>query len=111
MGGLLMNRRLFVKTLGAGIAGTAVLGGIPAGLYAADDFVTLTVLHTNDIHAHIEPFTNSDARINGKGGLARISGMAQSLREVNPNTLLFDAGDVFQGTPFSIISAANCCIS
>jgi 5'-nucleotidase len=100
MGGLLMNRRLFVKTLGAGIAGTAVLGGIPAGLYAADDFVTLTVLHTNDIHAHIEPFTNSDARINGKGGLARISGMAQSLREVNPNTLLFDAGDVFQGTPF-----------
>lgn len=100
MGGLLMNRRLFLRRLGAGMAGTALLGGIPESLYAADDFVTLTILHTNDLHAHIESFSNTDPRIDGKGGLLRISGMARSLREANPNSLLFDGGDVFQGTPY-----------
>ncbi len=97
---LLMNRRLFIKKVGAGTLGTAAFGALPADLLAANDFVTLTILHTNDIHAHIEPFAGSDSHVGGKGGLARISGMAKSIREMNPNTLLFDAGDVFQGTPY-----------
>lgn len=94
-----MNRRHFLKNISAGTAGIT-LGSLPFQSFSADDFVTITILHTNDIHAHIEPFEGSDPRFAGKGGLARISGMAQNIRQKNPNTLLFDAGDMFQGTPY-----------
>ncbi|MGB3149511.1 MAG: metallophosphatase, partial [Maribacter sp.] len=36
----------------------------------------------------------------GLGGLARRAGLVNTIREENPNTLLFDAGDIFQGTPY-----------
>jgi 5'-nucleotidase len=94
-----MNRRYFLKSLSAGTVGIT-LGTLPFQSVAADDFVTVTILHTNDIHSHIEPFEGSDPRYAGKGGLARISGLAKHIRQKNPNTLLFDAGDMFQGTPY-----------
>jgi len=94
-----MNRRYFFKSLSAGTVGIT-LGTLPFQSVAADDFVTVTILHTNDIHSHIEPFEGSDPRYAGKGGLARISGLAKHIRQKNPNTLLFDAGDMFQGTPY-----------
>jgi 5'-nucleotidase len=94
-----MNRRYFLKNLSAGTAGIA-LGTMPLQSFAADDFVTITILHTNDIHSHIEPFEGTNARYAGKGGLAQISGLAKNIRKKNPNTLLFDAGDMFQGTPY-----------
>ncbi len=99
MGGYIMNRRLFIRNVAAGTAGFA-LGSAPFRLLANDDFVTITILHTNDIHSHIEPFTGSDERYDNKGGLARISEIAKIHREMNPNTFLFDAGDMFQGTPY-----------
>jgi len=94
-----MNRRYFLKNLGAGTAGIT-LGTLPLHSFAADDFVTLTILHTNDIHSHIEPFEGPNPQYAGKGGLARISGLAKRIRQNNPDTLLFDAGDMFQGTPY-----------
>lgn len=94
-----MNRRLFLKNLSAGTAGVA-LGTLPFQSFATDDFVTITILHTNDIHSHIEPFEGTNPRYAGKGGLARISGLAKHIRQKNSNTLLFDAGDMFQGTPY-----------
>lgn len=60
----------------------------------------LTVLHTNDVHSHIDPFPKDHADFPGLGGLARRAGLVQSIREENPNTLLLDAGDIFQGTPY-----------
>jgi len=94
-----MNRRFFLKNLGAGAAGVA-LGAVPHPLLAADDSVMISILHTNDLHSHIEPFDDSNPRYAGKGGLARISGLIKEIRKENPNTLLFDAGDMFQGTPY-----------
>lgn len=94
-----MNRRIFIRNVVAGTTGLA-LGTAPFRLLASDDYVTITILHTNDIHSHIEPFTGSDERYDNKGGLARISEIAKIHREMNPNTLLFDAGDMFQGTPY-----------
>lgn len=94
-----MNRRHFIKSVGAGTAGLA-FGAFPLQAFSADDFVTITILHTNDLHTHIEPFDDSNPRNAGKGGLARISGIAKNIRRKNPNTLLFDAGDMFQGTPY-----------
>jgi 5'-nucleotidase len=99
MGGLPMNRRNFIKKIGLGTAGLT-LGAVPYELLANDDFVTVSILHTNDIHTHIEPFESSNPKYDGKGGMARIAQLAANYRQKNPDTLLFDAGDMFQGTPY-----------
>lgn len=94
-----MNRRSFIRKIGLGVAGVT-FGAVPYELLANDDFVTISILHTNDIHTHIEPFESSNPKYDGKGGMARIAGLADNYRKKNPNTLLFDAGDMFQGTPY-----------
>ncbi len=85
--------------MAAGAAGVS-LGLLPRELLASEEFVTLTILHTNDIHCHIEPFSGDNEKYAGRGGVARISEMAKLERQKNPNTLLLDAGDMFQGTPY-----------
>lgn len=60
----------------------------------------ITILHTNDVHSHIDPFGPEDERNANKGGIARRASLIESLRKENPNTLLLDAGDIFQGTPY-----------
>lgn len=99
MGGLSMNRRGFIRTGLAGVAGLG-LGVNPFDLLANNDFVTISVVHTNDIHCHIEPFFSGNNKTTGKGGLARISALVKKIKSKNSNTLLFDAGDMFQGTPY-----------
>jgi len=94
-----MNRRKFIRNVAIGTTGLT-LGSVPFDLFASEDFTTISVLHTNDLHCHIEPFTGTNKRYSNKGGLARISGMAKNYKAQNPNTLLFDAGDMFQGTPY-----------
>jgi len=94
-----MDRRRFLRNIAAGSAGLT-LGAAPFELLAANDFVTVSILHTNDLHCHIEPFADENERYAGRGGLARISELAKSVRQQNRNTLLFDAGDMFQGTPY-----------
>lgn len=99
MGGFVMNRRKFIKNISVGTFGAALTLS-PYRLHASKNNVVITILHTNDLHCHIEPFTGTNERYANKGGLARISGMVKKVREENPNTLLFDAGDMFQGTPY-----------
>ena len=99
MGGLVMDRRKFIKNISAASFALG-LGTVPYDLFAKDDFVHVSILHTNDMHCHIEPFTGTNERYAGKGGLARISALAKKYKAKNKNTLLFDAGDMFQGTPY-----------
>ena len=94
-----MDRRRFIRNVAAGTAGIT-LGAVPYELFAHEDFTTISILHTNDIHSHIEPFTDTDDRYANRGGLARIAKLATFERQKNPNTLLLDAGDMFQGTPY-----------
>uniref|UniRef100_UPI003217C4CB bifunctional metallophosphatase/5'-nucleotidase n=1 Tax=uncultured Draconibacterium sp. TaxID=1573823 RepID=UPI003217C4CB len=94
-----INRRIFIRNIAAGTAGVA-LGTVPFSVLGNTDFTTITILHTNDMHCHIEPFTGTNERYSNKGGLARISELAKIQKEKNPNTLLLDAGDMFQGTPY-----------
>lgn len=58
----------------------------------------ITILHTNDTHARIDPFPDNAIRHAGLGGIARRATLVNKIRSVQPNTLLLDAGDVFQGT-------------
>ena len=60
----------------------------------------ITILHTNDVHSHIFPFSANDKKRANLGGIARRSTIINSIREENPSTLLLDAGDIFQGTPY-----------
>ncbi|MDX6383593.1 MAG: 5-nucleotidase [Blastocatellia bacterium] len=60
----------------------------------------ITVLHTNDTHSQIDPILDNDKTYAGKGGVARRATLVKRIRKENPNTLLIDAGDVCQGTPY-----------
>ncbi len=75
------------------------IGGLPLGSCSSQQR-HITILHTNDVHSHIEPFPKSHSDYPNLGGVARRAALVQSIRKENPNTLLFDAGDIFQGTPY-----------
>lgn len=94
------NRRTFIKQsliFGAGVAG---LGMFPANAFARKNVTKITILHTNDVHSHIEPFPDNDPKYAGLGGIARRSALIKKIRSQENNVLLLDAGDVFQGTPY-----------
>jgi len=96
----MITRRNFLTT---SAAFGATLVGLPRSLelisgYAAADTI-ITILHTNDTHSQIDPLPPNDANA-GKGGVARRATLVKRVRQENPNTLLVDAGDVMQGTPY-----------
>jgi 5'-nucleotidase len=93
----MINRRRFLTTSAAFGATLVALPHNLIGSLAADTVVT--ILHTNDTHSQIDPLPPND-RNAGKGGVARRSTLVKKIRAENPNTLLVDAGDVLQGTPY-----------
>lgn len=94
-----MERRKFIKQSLA--SGTLMsLGGMSMAPLASNHETKITILHTNDVHSHIDPFGPNDGRNANKGGVARRASLIESIRAENPNTLLLDAGDIFQGTPY-----------
>jgi len=60
--------------------------------------LTLTILHTNDTHAHLEPFEPFGQPV--QGGIARRYTAIQQVKAEGGNVILIDAGDAFQGTLF-----------
>lgn len=90
------RRRDFIKTiLSAGAGSIASPAWAKSG-----DWVNLSVLHTNDLHSRIEPFPINDPKYPGLGGFARLAGTIDQIKKEEENTLLLDAGDIFQGTPY-----------
>lgn len=57
----------------------------------------LTIVHTNDVHGHLEPFDQCDGK-GWAGGAARHSTIFKSIRHSDKNVLTLDAGDFAQGT-------------
>ena len=64
---------------------------------AAAKAITITILHTNDMHAHVEPFTQRGREL---GGYARQATLINRYRASDPNPILLCAGDTFQGTMY-----------
>lgn len=95
-----MKRRDFINQTAATTAFIS-LGGLGLSSFSAKNKATkITILHTNDVHSHIDPFGPDDGRNPNKGGVARRATLIDAIRNENPNTLLLDAGDIFQGTPY-----------
>jgi 5'-nucleotidase len=94
-----MKRRNFIHNTLAS-ASFIGAGGLSLNSCARTQKKHITILHTNDVHSHIDAFPQGHSSFPGLGGLARRAGLVSSIREENPNTLLFDAGDIFQGTPY-----------
>ena len=90
-----MNRRKFIYN--SSIASLSVLGLNSCNQLFRD--VKITILHTNDVHSQIEPFPSNHNLYPNKGGFARRANLIDETINLNPNTLIFDAGDIFQGTP------------
>lgn len=94
-----MKRRDFIQQTSAGTA-LISLGGIGLSSFTTLGTKKITILHTNDVHSHINPFGPEDGRNANKGGVARRASLIESIRKENPHTILLDAGDIFQGTPY-----------
>ncbi|HEU4772603.1 MAG TPA: bifunctional UDP-sugar hydrolase/5'-nucleotidase [Candidatus Udaeobacter sp.] len=94
------TRRDFLKL--AGRAG--VLSAFPTLTNAAAAFepntICISILHTTDLHGHILPTSDYDGTAD-RGGLARCVTQIRHWRRQNPNSILVDVGDVYQGTDVS----------
>lgn len=94
-----MKRREFLKNTAASSAFLG-LGGLSLSSFGTLDSKHITILHTNDVHSYIDPFPADHPKNPNMGGVVRRAALIESIRKENPNTLLLDAGDIFQGTPY-----------
>ncbi|MCU0751896.1 MAG: bifunctional metallophosphatase/5'-nucleotidase [Akkermansiaceae bacterium] len=97
MTGHSQGRRRFLG--GAG----AWLGASLAGLRAdRENFHTVSIIHTTDLHGHIVP-TRTYEGLENVGGFARCATRIRQWRREKPDSLLVDLGDVWQGTAESYL--------
>lgn len=66
----------------------------------AQEVKKIVILHSNDTHSQIEPFSKNAVRHADMGGYARRAGVIDSIRGVEETVFLFDDGDFCQGTPY-----------
>ena len=72
----------------------------PALAESAGGSGTITIFHTNDMHARILPEDDRGASI----GLPEIATVVKEAREASPNVLWLDAGDTVHGMPMINVS-------
>ncbi|NNG09850.1 MAG: bifunctional metallophosphatase/5'-nucleotidase, partial [Arenibacter sp.] len=85
-----MDRRKFLSRTAASTAFVG-MGGLTLNSCQNSSKKHITILHTNDVHSHIDPFPINHSAYPNLGGLARRATLVDQIRKKNPNTLLFDA--------------------
>lgn len=97
----MITRKAFLRQVGLAGAGVGLAGLSPLTTYAGSSWSTvITIMHTNDTHARINPIPDGAGEYPGLGGIARRAALVKKIRARNPRNLLLDAGDIFQGTPY-----------
>jgi 5'-nucleotidase len=61
---------------------------------------TLTILHFNDTHSHIDPLPLNAPHNPNTGGVIRQETYIENVRKETKNTFVFHSGDMVQGTPY-----------
>jgi 5'-nucleotidase / UDP-sugar diphosphatase len=95
------SRRAFLKTIGqAGLfcAAPAIVRAVTA---PSSEAVTISILHTTDLHGHVLPTVDYNGTPD-LGGLARCVTQFRRWRRQNRNAILIDVGDVYQGTDVAL---------
>jgi len=95
-----MDRRKFIRK---SLTATGALGlgpSIWAEAAEAPSTNQLCILHTNDLHSRVEAFPDDGGSFANQGGMAKLGKLVETIRAQQKNLLLFDAGDIFQGTPY-----------
>jgi len=96
-----MNRRKFLYNMT--LSGAALyMSGMNSSLFGMDkgEIIRLTILHTNDVHSRLDPFPADGTKYQGLGGVVRRAALIKKIRSEEKNALLFDSGDIVQGTPY-----------
>ena len=65
----------------------------------AQDTKEIIILQTSDVHSRIEPINQKGDRNYDEGGFVRRATFLDQFRKEHKNVLLFDCGDISQGTP------------
>ena len=65
----------------------------------------LRLLGLTDLHANLYPYDYYRDRPDNSVGLARTASLIAEARKESPNSLLFDNGDILQGTPLGDFAA------
>ncbi|MFN5223577.1 MAG: bifunctional metallophosphatase/5'-nucleotidase [Bacteroidota bacterium] len=91
------SRRRFIRGVASGIGAIAIT---PSFAGIGDMEQSLTILHTNDVHSHLDPFPANHPKYAGMGGAEARAKLISALKADDPELLLLDAGDMFQGTPY-----------
>jgi 5'-nucleotidase len=95
----MLNRRFFLKKAAVG-GGLLMVPGLGSASSLLKKVPRLTILHTNDWHSRIDPFPDDGGRNANQGGAIRRMRLISEIRKAEPNVLLLDSGDIFQGTPY-----------
>ena len=70
-------------------------------IFAQDkDTKEVIILQTSDVHSRIEPVNQKGDEYYNKGGFLRRAAFLEQFRKEHKNVLLFDCGDISQGTPY-----------
>jgi 5'-nucleotidase / UDP-sugar diphosphatase len=97
----LQTRRQFITSTGAWLGAASL---VRAG--STTDEKTISIFHTTDLHGHIVP-TQTYSGVQDVGGLARCVSCIRKWRLENPDSLLVDVGDVYQGTAESLLNGGK----
>lgn len=93
-----INRREMLKW--AGLSSLALAVNPWDALGQSLGSMQLTVLHTNDVHSHIDPQKADGRKYGGLGGASKRAALIEQIRQEGQDVLLLDAGDLVQGTPY-----------
>jgi 2',3'-cyclic-nucleotide 2'-phosphodiesterase (5'-nucleotidase family) len=101
--GRFWSRREFLKLVGR----AGLLSAVPTLTRAAaaldSETVCISILHTTDLHGHILPTSDYNGNPDC-GGMARCITQIRRWQQENPNSILIDVGDVYQGTDVGLRS-------
>src|SRR5438034_2889163 len=100
------TRRDFVKIISRAGLISAVPNLARAATALNPDTVWISILHTTDLHGHILPASDYDGNPD-RGGLARCVTQIRRWQQENPNSILIDVGDVYQGTDVGLRSKGD----